>query len=80
VLHQSIMPAVDSPNPGGITFAELAALLGVLLASPRVCGMHVTILDPELDPEGKHAANLVNVIAAGFGRETERKNAEISND
>src|SRR4030095_236730 len=80
VLHQSIMPAVDSPNPGGITFAELAALLGVLLPSPRVCGMHVTILDPELDPEGKHAANLVNVIAAGFGRETERKNAEISND
>jgi arginase len=66
VLHRSIMPAVDSPNPGGITFAQLSGLLRVLLASPRVCGMHVTILDPELDPDGTHATNLVEVIAATF--------------
>jgi len=77
VLHESVMPAVDSPNPGGISFAELSGLLRVLLASPRAIGMHVTILDPELDPEGKHAANLVDAIAAGFASRTKTKSKEL---
>jgi arginase len=73
VLNQSVNPAVDSPNPGGITFPQLSELLAVLLASPRVVGMHVTILDPELDPEGKHAASLVDAIASGFASRTKSK-------
>jgi arginase len=73
VLHESVMPAVDSPNPGGISFAEVSGLLRVLLASPHAVGMHVTILDPELDPEGKHAANLVDAIATGFASRTKTK-------
>lgn len=73
VLNQSVNPAVDSPNPGGITFAHLSELLGVLLASPRVVGMHVTILDPELDPEAKYAAGLVDAIASGFASRTKTK-------
>lgn len=66
VLDKSIMPAVDSPNPGGITFAELAATLRVLLRSPRALGMHVTILDPELDPQRKHAAEFVAILVEAF--------------
>jgi arginase len=73
VLNQSVNPAVDSPNPGGITFPQLSELLGVLLASPRAIGMHVTILDPELDPEGKYAASLVYAIASGFASRTKTK-------
>jgi arginase len=78
VLRQSIMPAVDSPNPGGITFAQLSELLSVLLASPRVCGMHVTILDPELDPEGTHAAYFVEAIIAAFRSATRTATPEAT--
>jgi arginase len=76
VLNQSVNPAVDSPNPGGITFSQLSELLGVLLASPRAIGMHVTILDPELDPEGKYAASLVDAITSGFASRTRTKSNE----
>jgi arginase len=76
VLNQSVNPAVDSPNPGGITFPQLSEVLGVLLASPRVVGMHVTILDPELDPEGNYAASLVEAIASGFASRTKIKSNE----
>jgi arginase len=76
VLNQSVNPAVDSPNPGGLTFPQLSELLGVLLASPRAIGMHVTILDPELDPEGKYAASLVDAIASGFASRTKTKSTE----
>jgi arginase len=76
VLNQSVNPAVDSPNPGGITFPQLSELLGVLLASPRLVGMHITILDPELDPEGKYAASLVDAIASGFASRTKTKSDE----
>jgi arginase len=76
VLHQSVNPAVDSPNPGGITFSQLSELLGVLLASPRVVGMHITILDPELDPQGKYAGGLVDAIASGFASRTKTKSNE----
>src|SRR4030095_6272225 len=47
VLNQSVNPAVDSPNPGGLTFPQLSEVLGVLLASPRVVGITITILDPD---------------------------------
>lgn len=66
VLNKTIMPAVDSPNAGGITFAELAAVLRVLLSSHRALGMHVTILDPELDPRGKHASEFVALLVDVF--------------
>src|SRR5262245_12409206 len=70
VLNQSVNPAVDSPNPGGITLPQLSGLMRVLLASPHAMGMHVTILDPELDPQAKYAANLVDAIASGFASRT----------
>ncbi len=66
VLHKSIMPAVDSPNENGITFAQLTDLLRVLLASPHAIGLEVTIFDPELDPKGDYAAALVEVLVNGF--------------
>jgi len=67
VLHRSVMPAVDSPNPNGITFAELQAILAGLLASPQAVGMHVGIYDPELDPARTAGAALVDTLAGAFG-------------
>ena len=66
VLDPVIMPAVDSPDPGGLTEQELVALLGELLAAPAVRGMHVTIYDPERDPDDSAGALLVRVLTAAL--------------
>ncbi len=66
VLDQSVMPAVDSPNPGGLSFPELTAVLTSLLDSPRVVGMNVGIYDPELDPDRSFGNALVDALVAAF--------------
>lgn len=62
VLDSAIMPAVDSPDPGGLTEEELRRLLASLLRSERVRGMQMTIYDPERDPDGSAAEVLVDVM------------------
>lgn len=52
VLDPSVMPAVDSPDDGGLLPDELAPLLRTLVSSPRCVGLNVTIYDPDLDPDG----------------------------
>ncbi|MEO3974575.1 arginase family protein [Streptomyces sp. CAU 1734] len=66
VLDPEVMPAVDSPDPGGLLPAELAVLLAGLLRSPRCTGMNVTIYDPDLDPDGRAGALLTDLIVAAF--------------
>lgn len=68
VLDPRIMPAVDSPDPGGLDEAELTELLRMLLSSSLVRGMHVTIYDPERDPDGSAGRLLVRILAGAFGR------------
>ncbi len=51
VLDPLIMPAVDSPDPGGLRYPELIDLLEPLLAHRLCCGMEITILDPDRDPD-----------------------------
>ncbi|HET7003373.1 MAG TPA: arginase family protein [Puia sp.] len=62
VLDDEIMPAVDSRSPGGLSYQELKEILTPLLASSKSVGMEITILDPELDPEGIYATRFVNEI------------------
>ncbi|MFD0270413.1 arginase family protein [Streptomyces sp. NPDC127106] len=66
VLDPGVMPAVDSPDPGGLLPAELAALLRVLVDSPRCVGLNVTIYDPDLDPDGRAGALLADLVADAF--------------
>jgi arginase len=66
VLDPELMPAVDSPEPGGLTHQELATLLQTLTASELATGMQVTIFDPDLDPDGRLAAELTDTIVAGL--------------
>ncbi|MCX5381282.1 arginase family protein [Streptomyces sp. NBC_00091] len=66
VLDPSVMPAVDSPDPGGLFPAELAALLEVLAGSPRCVGLNVTIYDPDLDPDARAGALLADLVAGAF--------------
>ncbi|MFK0242537.1 arginase family protein [Microbacterium sp. NPDC090281] len=65
VLDPTVMPAVDSPDPGGINAAELTALLRKL--APHAVGASVTVFDPDLDPDGRYARLLVEVLSEGLG-------------
>ncbi len=62
ILDPSILPAVDSPTPGGLDAAKLTALLRGLLALPGAAGLEVTILDPDLDEDGSQGALLAGIL------------------
>jgi arginase len=62
VLDQAVMPAVDSPNPRGLAYEELLEILQALLGAGRVAGLEVTILDPELDPDGRCTADFARLL------------------
>jgi arginase len=62
VLDNEVMPAVDSPQPGGLSRNELVEMLRVLLGSKLAAGMEVTIFDPDLDPDGTIAATFADEL------------------
>ena len=66
VLDPSVMPAVDSPDPGGLMPEQLTALLAEL--APHAIGASVTVFDPDLDPDGLYARLLTDVLAEGLQR------------
>lgn len=66
VLNTGSMPAVDSPENGGLTPQELSTLLKAAVHSDRCVGMEITIYDPSLDPAGKGADLIVNMLAEVF--------------
>ncbi|MDA0159493.1 arginase family protein [Solirubrobacter ginsenosidimutans] len=66
VLDSALLPAVDSPAPGGLTFEELSALLRTLLEGP-VVGVQITVFDPDLDPDGTQASALSDCLVTGLG-------------
>jgi arginase len=62
ILDPAVMPAVDSPDPGGIGHDELRTVLGDLLASSRCVGLEVTAFDPDLDTDGHLARELADTL------------------
>lgn len=66
VLDPAVMPAVDAPDAGGIAFAELELLLAGLVETPHCLGVEVTVFDPDYDPEGAYAAEIVSTLVAGL--------------
>lgn len=66
VLDPSVMPAVDSPDPGGLGAQDLIALLQAL--APHAAGAQVTVFDPDLDPDGRYARFLADLIDRGLSR------------
>lgn len=64
ILDPSVMPSVDSPDPGGLDPAELTDLLAAL--APRAVGAQVTVFDPDLDPDGSRARLLTDVLVTGL--------------
>ncbi|MDB5127720.1 arginase family protein [Mucilaginibacter sp.] len=47
VLDNELMPCVDSPQPGGLSYTELGSVIRALLLSPKIKGINITILDPD---------------------------------
>ncbi|MCK7624785.1 arginase family protein [Streptomyces sp. RS10V-4] len=68
VLDPSVMPAVDCPDPGGLSTGELRELLAPLAASPRCAGITVAIYDPDRDPDGSGAVLLADLLADVFAQ------------
>lgn len=66
VLDPAVMPAVDAPDPGGIAFAELESLLVGLVDTPHCLGVELTVFDPDYDPDGSYAAEIVNTLVGGL--------------
>ena len=62
VLDPSVMPAVDGPTPGGISHGELQQMLAGLVNHPKCVGMDVTVFDPDYDPQGTYAGELVDTM------------------
>jgi arginase len=50
---------VTYPQPGGPDLDQLAAVFPPLAASPRLIGVSVADFRPDLDPDRRHAAQLV---------------------
>jgi arginase len=63
VLDERVMNAVDSPGTPGFDFAQLASLLGAVIASGRIAGMTVCIYDPDLDPKRRFPRPIVQCFA-----------------
>lgn len=64
VLDPAVMPAVDSPSPGGLGASQLTGLLAEL--APAAVGAQVTVFDPDLDPDGAYAALITDVLVRGL--------------
>jgi arginase len=69
VLDESVMPAVDSPTPGGLDWGEAERLLHQLVWSDGAVGLQVTIFDPDLDPTGELADRLAELLVSAVGGE-----------
>jgi arginase len=66
VLDPVWMPAVDSPDPGGMSPGDLLTILRAATQSPNCIGMEITIYDPTLDPRGQGARLIVDLLSNAF--------------
>ncbi|GAB3937523.1 arginase family protein [Micromonospora vulcania] len=57
------LPAVTYPEPDGLRWPDLIALIGPLARADRLLGMSVTDLNADEDPDGRHARRVVEVLA-----------------
>ncbi len=66
VLDPEVMPAVDSPEPGGLSIDGLVELLTPLVHHPLAFGLELTIYDPGLDPDRRCARRLATMLERLF--------------
>ena len=64
VLDRRALPAVSYPQALGLDWDELVALVGPLAAAPNLVGASVADFNPDLDPDGSHAARVVEALGS----------------
>lgn len=62
VLDERALPAVTYPQPVGLDWDEVVALTRPLAAAPNLLGISVADFNPDLDPNGVHAARVVAAL------------------
>jgi arginase len=67
VLDPAVMPAVDSPEPDGLSLEQLEELLAPLVHHPRALGLQLTLYDPTLDG-GAAAPALADLLVGACAR------------
>jgi arginase len=66
VINPAAMPAVDSPEPGGLMPDQVVRFLTPLVRHPRALGLSLTIYDPALDPDRACARRLVHLLESAL--------------
>ncbi len=67
VLDESVLPAVSYPQSLGLDWDELDALIRPLVAAPNLLGVSVADFNPDRDPDGVHAARIVDALGSLWG-------------
>ena len=62
--------AGDPTMPGGLSWAELTAIVGRALRDPRCRGLSVGVYNTDLDPDRRAARRIVRFLAAATGADT----------
>jgi arginase len=68
VLDEAVFPATDYLMPGGLTWDELAGLIGPLASHPSLAGASLGCYNPEKDPGERSGRRLVAFWREAFGR------------
>jgi arginase len=66
VLDEGVLPAVSYPQPLGLDWSELVALVRPLVAQPNLLGVSVSDFNPDRDVEGSHAAAVAEALESLF--------------
>ncbi len=67
VLDEDVFPATDYLMPGGLSLPELTDLFSPLAAGPGLVGLSIGCYNPEKDPDGAGAGQLVTLLGAALG-------------
>jgi arginase len=62
VLDEDVLPAVTYPQPLGLDWDEFVALARPLATAPSLLGISVADFNPDRDPDGTHAAGVVEAL------------------
>ena len=65
ILDPSVLPGTGTPEPGGLSFNELSAIMVSIITRVNIVGIDIVELAPQLDPTGVSA-----VVAAKLVRES----------
>lgn len=62
VLSTEALPAIDYPQPGGLSWAQLETVTTPAMTVDALVGCDVTIYNSDLDPDGSQAVRIVEYL------------------